>query len=181
MKLNILVLSVASLFIQSALTAPATPDLSPSGLEKDHDNLPIVSDMIQEGWPEEQADAVVSLFDAVDALTDLPPRDEEDSDEIRFFDNLRVDVSQLLAQVGYGYKSVGARQRVISRLADETTPPPHARKETMIHVLHELVSLVRSANVFVGLLDNPTLSEYSDMLLNAAQLIERLVTFRDTH
>lgn len=174
MKLNLLVLSVASLFISSTLA-----DLAPAPAEfATHlDSPPIITDMIEAGWPKEQADAIVSLFDAVDGLTDLPPRDEEDSDEALYFDNLRVDVSQLLAQAGYGYKSVGARQRVISRLAEEATPSPWARREAMIRALHELVSLVRSANTFIGLLNNPTLSEYSRMLVNAAEMIERLVIF----
>ncbi|KAI8339336.1 hypothetical protein BC941DRAFT_490175 [Chlamydoabsidia padenii] len=170
MKFNLIVCFITAFVTQCILAAPIT-DL-PS-------EPTMVSDLVTDGWPQDQADIIVSLFDAVDALADVPERDEEDSDEVRYFDNLRVDLSQLLAQAGYAYTSVGARHRVISRLAD--TPVSGAsRRDTMIHVLHEVVSLVHSANLFIGMLDNPTLSEFGSILLDAAQMVEKLVNFPNT-
>ncbi|CAO3595738.1 unnamed protein product [Absidia cylindrospora] len=221
MKFTILILSLSAIFISSAWTAPtksgsasasfsvkhaiATPRTYPVALERQEQKSPIemndilnvvaddslLDDMVQGGWSEEQAEVMMGLLDAVDAMTDFPALSEgtnssvEDNQEtFARFNTLRADMSQLLAQAGYQYKTIGARRRVLTRL--DTAAPPTAPTEiekatfhipNMSHILHGIVSLIRSANEISKLLNNKTLEDYTEALLETAEMVEKVLTF----
>ncbi|ORZ05832.1 hypothetical protein BCR42DRAFT_427845 [Absidia repens] len=224
MKFTTLILSLSAAFIPSVWTAPAqsvsasaslsakratgTPRTYPISLEKQEQKDPIemndilnvvadnslLSDMVQGGWSEEQAELVMSLLDAVDAMTEFPILSEgtnssvEDNQEaFARFNALRADMNQLLAQAGYQYKTIGSRRRVLTRL--DTSFAPNAAvaateiEETGFHIpdisqiVHGIVSLIRSANEFTKLLNNPRLEDYTEAILDTAEMVEKILTF----
>jgi hypothetical protein len=132
----------------------------------------LLEDMMQSGWPEAQAQMVLSLSDIVDSLTEVPEEDEENQELVSSLDNVRNNMRQLLSAAGLEFHSMDANGRALSRMT--TTKKAYSPK-TVVTVVHGLVNLMRTASKFTAMLGNPTFSQYGMMISSAVQMIENLL------
>lgn len=220
MKISILALTVATVFVQTSWCAPtgavdsdpvavstivppvpsATPvvaapapppvrKFTPEEQEEIESDLQgmedraVLEDMVQNGWPRQEAEMVLGLFDAVDTMTDDDIANPEEYDAV---DEIRNSMSQLLSRVGYEYDDateniggVSNGRKVFSRVmapASAEAAAPHAyTRQSMTDVVHGLTNLVRSASKLAPFLGNPALAQYAKMLTTAADMIETVV------
>lgn len=220
MKISILALTLATVFIQTSWCAPAgasdsdpvavstivppVPSATPavsvaappppvrSFTPEEHEEIEselqgmedraVLEDMVENGWPREEAEMVLGLFDAVDTMTNDDLADPEEYDTV---DELRNSMSQLLSRVGYEYDDArgniggASGRKVFSRVmapasAEAATPPAYSR-QSMMDVVRGLTNLVRTASKLGPFLGNPALAHYAKILTSAADMIETVV------
>ncbi|CAO3595537.1 unnamed protein product [Absidia cylindrospora] len=131
----------------------------------------LLADMVENGWPEGQAQMILSLADIVESLTEVPEEDEQNEKVVSTFDNVRDNMRELLADAGLEFHSA-ADGRTLSRVM--TTKKAYSPK-TVVTVVHGLVNLMRTASKFTAMLGNPTFSQYGMMISSAIQMLENML------
>ncbi|ORZ09485.1 hypothetical protein BCR42DRAFT_423511 [Absidia repens] len=134
----------------------------------------LLADMVENGWPEAQAQMILSLSDIVESLTEVPEEDEKNKKVVTAFDKIRNNMHQLLADAGLEFHSAPAADggRTLSRVM--TTQKAYSPK-TVVTVVHGLVNLMRTASKFTAMLGNPVFSQYGMMISSVMQMLENML------